>query len=161
MNKRLMHMLWVSLLVAALATTSLLAQAPTTAENAAAAPAAPPATRTDNVKDVLHGVELVDPYRWLEDQWGADTRAWIEAQNKYTDSVVNPLPGRDKLQKRLTELLRVDNIGVPKERKGRYFFSKRGVDQDLFVVYLRQGLEGKDEVLIDPHGLSADHTTSV
>ena len=162
MNKRWMHMLWVFLLVAALSTNSLLAQAPTTAANAAAAPAAaPPATRTDNVKDVLHGVELVDPYRWLEDQWGADTRAWIEAQNKYTDSVVNPLPGRDKLQKRLTELLRVDNIGVPKERKGRYFFSKRGVDQDLFVVYLRHGLDGKDEVLIDPHGLSADHTTSV
>jgi len=99
MNKRLKHMLWVFLLVAALPTSALLGQAPTTAENAAAAPAAPPATRADNVKDLLHGVEMVDPYRWLEDQWSADTRAWIEAQNKYTDSVVNPLPGRDKLER--------------------------------------------------------------
>ena len=161
MNKRWIQMLWVSLLAAALTAGSLLAQAPTTAENAAAAVAAPPATRTDNVKDVLHGVELVDPYRWLEDQWSADTRAWIEAQNKYTDAVVNPLPGRERLEKRLTELLRVESIGTPRERHGRYFFSKRGVDQDLFVVYIRQGLDGKDEVLIDPHGLSADHTTSV
>ncbi len=163
MNKRLIHTLWVFLLVVALLPTmSGLAQTPATnSGSAATAPPAPPATRADNVKEVLHGVELVDPYRWLEDQWGADTRAWIEAQNKYTESVVNPLPGRDKLEKRLTELLRVESIGIPKVHHGRYFFSKRGVDQDLFVVYVRQGLDGKDEILIDPHGLSADHTTSV
>ncbi len=162
MDKRLTHTLWVFLLIAALVTSSSLAQAPATAENAAvAAVPAPPATRTDNVKDTLHGVELVDPYRWLEDQWDAGTRAWIESQNKYTDSVVNPLPGRGCLEKRLTELLRVESINIPSARNGRYFFSKRGADQDLFVIYMRQGLDGKDEVLIDPHGLSADHTTSV
>jgi len=45
---------------------------------------APPPTRTDNVKEVLHGVEIVDPYRWLEDQSSPETRAWIDAQNSYT-----------------------------------------------------------------------------
>ena len=46
----------------------------------------PPATRTDNVKETLHDVELTDPYRWLEDQNSPETRAWIGAQDAYTRS---------------------------------------------------------------------------
>ncbi|MBI2956379.1 MAG: S9 family peptidase [Acidobacteria bacterium] len=126
-----------------------------------AAVKAPPKTRTDDVKEVLHGVELTDPYRWLEDQESSETRSWIEAQNAYTDSLLGQVAGRDKLEQRLSELLKVDSLGVPKARRGRYFFSKRRADQDLFSIYLRQGLEGSDEVLIDPHPLSPDHSTSV
>ncbi len=163
MSNRIRRSLWVYLLVAVLASAGWLAAqnaAPSGSVAVAAAPA-PPATRTDNVKETLHGVEVVDPYRWLEDQWSPETRAWIEAQNKYTDSVVGHLPGREGLEKRLGELLRVESIGVPRARAGRYFFSKRAADQDLFIVYMRQGLDGKDEVLIDPHPLSPDHTVSV
>jgi len=121
----------------------------------------PPETRRDNVKEILHGVEIVDPYRWLEDQESPETRAWIEAQNKYTRAVLDAVPGRDALKQRLTELMRIDTIGVPTARNGRYFFSKKKADQDLSVLYLRQGLTGEDEVLIDPHPWSPDHTTSV
>ncbi len=163
MSNRIRRSLWVFLLAVVLISAGWLSAqnaAPSGSSAVAAAPA-PPATRTDNVKETLHGVELADPYRWLEDQRSPETRAWIDAQNKYTDSVIGHLPGREALEKRLTELLRVESIGVPKARAGRYFFSKRGADQDLFIVYMRQGLEGKDEVLIDPHGLSGDHTTSV
>ncbi len=125
------------------------------------APAGPPPTRTDNVKDVLHRVEVVDPYRWLEDQQSPETRAWIDAQNAYTQSLLGALPGPDQLKQRLTELMRVDSIGFPRERNGRYFFMKRNADQDLSVLYMRQGLKGKDQVLVDPHPMSADHTTSI
>ncbi len=121
----------------------------------------PPKTRADNVKEVIHGAEIVDPYRWLEDQRSPETRAWIDAQNKYTQSVIGSLPGREHLRQRLTELMKIDTVGVPLERKGRYFFSKRFANQDLFVIYMRKGREGKDEVLIDPHPMSPDHTTSV
>lgn len=121
----------------------------------------PPQTRRDNVKEVLHGVAVVDPYRWLEDQKGSETRAWIEAQNEYTESLLGTVPGRDQLRQRLTELMKVDTLGVPRARNGRYFFSKKRADQDLFVIYLRKGLDGEDEVLIDPHPLSPDHTVSV
>jgi len=121
----------------------------------------PPRTRTDNVKEILHGVAIVDPYRWLEDQTSPETRAWIEAQNQYSRSMLDPLPGRADLQKRITELLKTDVVNMPQVRNGRYFFSKRLANQDLFVIYLRRGLEGADEVLIDPHPLSSDHTTSV
>jgi prolyl oligopeptidase len=121
----------------------------------------PPVTRTDNVKDNYFGTEIADPYRWLEDQQSPETRKWIDAENAYTRSVLDPLPGREKLKKRLTELLNVDAYQTPVERNGRYFFEKRSVGQDQYVLYMRKGRGGADEVLVDPQPLSADHTVSV
>ncbi len=121
----------------------------------------PPETKKDDVKETVQGVEIADPYRWLEDQSSPETRAWIDAQNAYTKSVLGGLPGQTELEKRLGELLKVDILGIPTERKGRYFFSRRQADKDLPILYVRQGLEGKDEVLVDPLPLSPDHSTSV
>src|SRR5947209_7309279 len=69
----------------------------------AQAASGPPKTRTDNVKETLHGVEVVDQYRWLEDQNNPETRAWIDAQNRYTQSILGRQPGRDRIEKRLAE----------------------------------------------------------
>jgi prolyl oligopeptidase len=121
----------------------------------------PPATRADDVKETLHGVEVVDPYRWLEDQNAPETRAWIDAQNAYTRSMLDPRPGRDLLRERATALLKIDSVGSPTERNGRYFFSKRRADQDQAVLYLRKGFRGTDEALIDPNTMSADHSVTV
>jgi prolyl oligopeptidase len=126
-----------------------------------AAPTCPTATRKDNVVDVLHGVQIADPYRWLEDQQSSETRAWIEAEDKCSGAVLDAAPGRGPITKRLTELMKVDMFELPVERGDNYFFARRRADQDLYVIYTRQGLTGKDEVLIDPHPLSADHSTSV
>lgn len=120
----------------------------------------PPASRNDGTKEIIHGMSIADPYRWLEDQNSAETRAWIEAEDKCTSAVLDPFPGKAPITKRLSELMKVDSIGLPAERNGWYFFSKRRADQDLFVTYKRHGLNGADEVLIDPHALSADHSTS-
>jgi len=120
----------------------------------------PPATRIDDVVDTLHGVKIPDPYRWLEDQSSTETRAWINAQNSYSEPILRAVPGREPLERRLTELMKTDVIGVPIERNGRFFFARRRADQDQFVIYMRLGLHGSDEVLLDPHPLSADHTTS-
>lgn len=121
----------------------------------------PPKTRTDSVKEILHGVELVDPYRWLEDKNGPETRAWIDAQNAYTQSLLGAWPARDPLKERVAQLLKVDVISSPVERNGRYFFSKRLATQEQRVIYLRKGPQGADELLIDPHPMSPDRTTSV
>jgi prolyl oligopeptidase len=137
----------------------LLGSAGVYAEEAAASK--PPETRRHNVAEVLHGVKIVDPYRWLEDQESPETRAWIDAQNEYTDARLGSVPGRESLEKRLAELMRIDTIGVPRARNGRYFFSKKKADQDLSVIYMRKGLAGEDEALIDPHPMSPEHTTSV
>jgi prolyl oligopeptidase len=120
-----------------------------------------PSTKVEVIRETLHGVELTDSYRWLEDQNSSETRAWIDAQNNYSNSLLKPLPGREAMKQRLSELLRTDTLGVPTERNGLYFFSKRKADQDLAAIYVRKGLRGPDEVLLDPHSLSADHTTSI
>ena len=121
----------------------------------------PPPTEVREVVDTLHGVEIADPYRWLEDQDASETRAWIDVQNAYTDGLLGGLPGRDALRERAAAVLERDTIGLPNERGGRYFFSLRRADQDLSVLYWRDGLDGADQVLIDPHPMSPDHTTSV
>jgi prolyl oligopeptidase len=126
-----------------------------------AKPKCPPATRTDDVQEDFHGTKVADPYRWLEDQNSPETRAWIEAENKCTESFLSQIHGRAAIEKRLGELLRVDRIDVPVERGGRYFYSKRMAEQDLAVLYMRRGASGAEEVLVDPASLSADHTTSV
>jgi protease II len=65
------------------------------------------------VKETLNGVEITDPYRWLEDQESPKTRAWIEAQNKYTQAQLANLPGRAELTKRLSELMKIDSVSMP------------------------------------------------
>ncbi len=121
----------------------------------------PPETRRDNVVDDYSGVKVPDPYRWLEDQNSPETRAWIDKENQYTRTVLDALPGRARIEKHVAALMKIDAFEAPIERGGRVFYSKRLADQDLFVLYERNGVSGKDEVLVDPHPMSKDHTTSV
>jgi prolyl oligopeptidase len=130
---------------------------------AVAAPLAAPApkTRTDDVTETVHGVTIRDPYRWLEDQQSPETRLWIDTQNAYTRSVLDPLPGRAAITRRLDELLKTERFNTPVVRNGRYFFTRRLADQNQYAICLRNGLHGADEVLIDPNKSSGDQTTSV
>jgi prolyl oligopeptidase len=128
---------------------------------AGAPPDRPPETRADPVRETIHGVEIADPYRWLEDQNSPETRAWIDTQNAYTRETLAQVPGRADIEKRAAELLRVDATSTPRVADGRYFFSRRTAGQDLPILYVRRGAQGKDQVLVDPHPLSADHSVSV
>jgi prolyl oligopeptidase len=121
----------------------------------------PPRTKAVGIVESFGSVSVADPYRWLEDQKAQETRDWIDEQNKYSESFLRALPERDAIRQRVSELLKIDTIGVPREHGGRYFFTKRLADQDLPVLYVRKGAAGKDEVLLDPHPLSPDHRTSV
>lgn len=121
----------------------------------------PPPTRRDNTQEVLHLTTVTDPYRWLEDQNSSETRAWIDAQNSYTHSLLDAWPGRSRLEKRITELEKVESIQSPFERNGRFFYRKRTADQEQYVIYVRQGLAGKEQVLLDPNPMSTDHSTNV
>ena len=120
-----------------------------------------PATRRDDVVETLHGVRVADPYRWLEDQNSPETRAWIEAQNAYTHKLLDAWPGRATVEKRASELIRHGAIRAPYEAGGRLFYRKRSAEQDLLLIYMRQGVEGKEEMLIDPLPMSADHSANV
>ncbi|MFQ5690350.1 MAG: prolyl oligopeptidase family protein [Gemmatimonadota bacterium] len=121
----------------------------------------PPETAVETVADTLHGQVIEDPYRWLEDQEAPATREWIDRENAYTDSILRQLPGRDALREIATKLLKTDVMGTPTEKGGRYFYRERKADQDLFVLHYRDEPAGQDHILLDPHGMSEDHTTSV
>jgi prolyl oligopeptidase len=132
--------------------------------------ARPPATRVDPVTDILHGVPIVDNYRWLEgdnshpDDQGQVTpevAAWTDAQNAYTRTVLDGLPGRRALEDRMRPLMEVGSVTAPAMRGTRYFFSRREGSQNQPVIYWREGYKGADRVLIDPAKLDASGLTTV
>jgi prolyl oligopeptidase len=57
--------------------------------------------------------------------------------------------------------MKVDSIGLPTARGSRYFFTKQQARRDLPVICLREGRNGEDEILIDPHQLSRDGSKTV
>jgi len=109
----------------------------------------------------LHGVDITDAYRWLEDQTSPETRAWIATQNAYTDRLLASRPEAKVFAPRLTQLMSTDQVDTPIYRGGRYFFKRRRAGEDLFSIYIRDRVDGPDELLIDPAPMSPDHTTSV
>jgi prolyl oligopeptidase len=121
----------------------------------------PPPTRREDCRETIHGVEVADPYRWLEDQEAPETREWIAAQNAYTRSVLDRLPGREALSARLDELTRTSFVGIPSVRDGRYFYYRRDREQEHPVYCARTGAEGEERVLLDPHTMSADLSVTV
>jgi prolyl oligopeptidase len=120
----------------------------------------PPPTAVKNVHDAYASADIVDPYRWLEDQNSPETRAWIEEEQKCTEAALSNLHGRAAIAKRLGELLHTDSLNTPTEHGGRYFFSKRLANEDLGKIYVRKSSNGPDEVLVDPLPWSKDHSAS-
>jgi prolyl oligopeptidase len=120
-----------------------------------------PTTRTDDFRESFHGKELIDPFHWLEDSASPATRQWIDEQNAYAHALLDPLPIRAEINQRLTEMMRHDRIGAPAQRNGYYYFYKRGAGEDLWSFYRRKMVGGSDELLLDPHPLSKEHTTSI
>src|SRR5262245_63611873 len=119
----------------------LLALLPLIAIPAEKAPAPPP-SRTENVVDTLHGVAVADPYRWLEDAKSAEVQAWTEKQNAYTRSVLDKLPGREKIHERLGQLLDIGSLGTPVPAGGRVFYTKRDGKQNQPILYVRDDADG-------------------
>ncbi len=113
------------------------------------------------VEEVLHGVTVRDPYRWLEAADSPETRAWIDSQTAYTTAYLKQVAARDGIRERMAEILASGSISAPREAGGRYFFSRRDGDQDQPVVYMREGIDGEDRPLLDPNAMSDDGTTTV
>lgn len=122
---------------------------------------APPQAEAQPVTDDYFGTKIVDNYRWLEDAKGEETRAFIEAENKYTDQYFKQARIRPQVQDELDALMHVGAEGIPIARGENYFFIKRLADEDQASIYLRRGWSGKDERLIDPGNLSKDANTSI
>jgi prolyl oligopeptidase len=127
---------------------------------AAAAQLRPPVTKRIPVTDTIHGVQITDPYRWLENQTSPETRKWIDAQNRYSDAVLKNQPSRPYLKRKLSQMLKIEHVGAPSQRNDRFFFSRQRPQDEQAILYYRDGLNGKDKVFIDPNPMSKDHTVS-
>lgn len=124
-------------------------------------PAYPP-TPVREVADTLHGKVLVDPYRWLEPDDAPEVQDWTAAQNAFTRKMLDGLPGREALAKRLGDLNAIPTHSKPRLHAGRLFYWKRSGTQSQPVLMMRP-IGGKDEarVVLDPNTLSADGTQAV
>jgi prolyl oligopeptidase len=110
----------------------------------------PPYSDIDPVTDIIHGVPVTDPYRWLEDQDSPSTREWIAQQTAYARSYLDFIPGRDRIRARIQEFLSIETCDSFLISGDRYFFRKRLPHQEQPSIYVRVGVDGKDELLIDP-----------
>ncbi len=99
-------------------------------------PAYPP-SRVEDVVENLHGTEVHDPYRWLEDGKSAEVQSWAKDQNTFTRRHLDRLPGRDWLAERLSDVSYVDAVRVPRRAGSRLFFTRRKADQEKAVLYWR------------------------
>lgn len=120
-----------------------------------------PSTRKSDQTDDYHGVKVADPYRWLEDDNSAETKAWVEAQNKVTFGYLEQISQRAAIKARLTELWNYERYGVPFQQGGRYFIAKNDGLQNQSVLYTMTSLDAAPQLLLDPNKLSADGTVAL
>jgi prolyl oligopeptidase len=120
-----------------------------------------PVTRKEDVSEMIHGVKIDDPYRWLEDDNAEETKAWVKAQNEVTFGYLKSLPKRDAIEARLTELWNYERVGMPFRRGGRWFFTHNSGLQNQSVLMTADALDGEPRLLLDPNAMSKDGTTSL
>jgi prolyl oligopeptidase len=120
----------------------------------------PEAQKVDQVDD-YHGNKVEDPYRWLEDENSQETKKWIEEENVISREYLEAIPFRTVIRDRLQELWNYERSGIP-FKKGQWIFCFRNTGvQNQSVLYVKQGYDGKERVLLDPNKLSDGGTTSL
>jgi prolyl oligopeptidase len=120
-----------------------------------------PRAKTVDQMDDYHGIKVADPYRWLEDTDSADTRDWIEAENKVTFHYLEQIPYRQAIHDRLKTLWNFERYGVPEQQGGRYFYQHNNGLQNQNVLLVADTLAAEPRMLLDPNTLSADGTVAL
>ena len=111
--------------------------------------------------DNYFGIEVADPYRWLENDTSAQTAAWVAAENKVTNAYLAKIPFRQKLLKRLTELANYDTSGAPVKHHGKWYVTRHEGLKNQSIIYQMDCLGGKERVFLDPNELSTDGTVAL
>jgi len=120
-----------------------------------------PETKKDYTTDNYFGTRIADPYRWLENDTSTETKNWVDEENKITQNYLEQIPYREDIKNRLTEIWNYPKESAPFKAGEYYFFTKNDGLQNQSVWFIKKGLEGKEELFLDPNKLSADGTASV
>jgi len=115
-----------------------------------------PIAHRDAIVDDLHGTQVPDPYRWLENPEDAETRRWLREQGELFERESGP----QRFKERIGELLRSGSVGTPAWRGDRHFFSRRTPDQEHAVFYVVDA-DGTERALIDPMALDPSGLTTL
>jgi prolyl oligopeptidase len=115
-----------------------------------------PVAQARNVQETFFGTAVDDAYRYFEDPQAPEVATWMKAHSDHAHAVLRAIPGRDALRKRIEQLdasapARVHD--VTRSAGGRYFYQRRGVKDDQFKLYVRDGLSGAERLLFDPESL--------
>lgn len=120
-----------------------------------------PTTQKQDVIDIYHGIEVKDPYRWLENPDSEETKAWITAQNEITFDYLSQISTRKSIKERLTKLWDYEKYGIPFKEGDRYFYFKNNGLQNQSVLYTLKSLDDEPTILLDPNTLSEDGTIAL
>jgi prolyl oligopeptidase len=131
------------------------------AQSCSGTPLAYPVAKKVDQTDDYHGTRVADPYRWLEDANSAETKEWVDAENKVTQSYLAQIPQREAIRQRLTQLWNYERYSVPYKEGGRYFFSRNDGLQNQSVLYTMKTLSDTPRLLLDPNTLAADGTVAL
>ena len=120
-----------------------------------------PVSRETDVTDDYFGTVIKDPYRWLEDDNSEETKEWVAAQNKVTEEYFSEIGMIDSFKNRIEELMNYPKLSMP-DKTGKYhlYYKNNGV-QNQSVIYVKEGADGKEEILLDPNEFSEDGTTAM
>jgi len=122
-----------------------------------------PITKTIDTVDNYFGIDIKDPYRWLEDDRSPETAAWVKAQNKETHAYLDNIPFREELKERLSSLWNYKKVGAPfKEDDYTYFYKNNGL-QNQYVLYRYKTGEDPNTatIFLDPNTFKKDGTVSL
>ena len=129
--------------------------------SAAAVPLDYPAARRDAQVDDYHGVQVADPYRWLEDIDSPETREWVAAEGRLSRQYLDAIPGREAMTRRLRDIWNFERWTPPVRYGSRWFYSHNDGLQNQAVVRVAEDPAGAARTLIDPNSLSADGTVAL
>ena len=118
-----------------------------------------PKTIKKAVIDTLFGTEIIDNYRWLEDDRSEETESWVKAENEVSFNYLSEIPFREQLKRRLTELWNYEKLSAPFiEGDYTYFYKNDGL-QNQYVIYRKK--DGKETLFLNPNTFSENATTSL
>ncbi len=129
--------------------------------SAATAVSGPPKVKADPVEEVIQGHKISDPYRWMEDAESPATQEYVREEMAYTRSLLDPLPGRREIHQQLERLMTIGTISAPQIGGKYFFYTRRDGRQNQPVLLVREGLHGKDRVLVDVNQMAADGTIAL
>jgi prolyl oligopeptidase len=120
-----------------------------------------PSTKKVDVSDNFFGTVVSDPYRWLENDTAMDVGQWVKEQNKVTFGFLEKIPFRNKIKTRLEEIYNYPRVSNPLKVGEYYLYYKNDGLQNQSVIYVKKGINGTEEVFIDPNKLSDNGTVAI